>query len=327
MDYSVPDVSGEFVMDVAKVLANSPNPMSKEAMHNCFPQLKTLAYTENALDVCIQLGLAEQLNDGFVSASANRTDLKKATRNQLYSLFQQHIMNYPPFLLYIDFGSKGYTSADSAAKTRGILAVRGSLNVVESSLRRWGTFSQLLDYDRSKDTITVKVTIPKLTAEYVQLLLKAMEAKLKIKLFLIDLLGPEVFAYLDSKGITVDNLSNALEDFEKDPRGAATKSTLTLESFLYKLGQDTGVNVAKSSGIIELVDALRDNGKNPKILAKHQQIGYGLGGIRNIAGHDPDKESGKSWTVTPTGGLLTTLLVPAAIRSIYLYHSERRQEF
>jgi hypothetical protein len=157
--------------------------------------------------------------------------------------------------------------------------------------------------------------------------LRATEAELKAKLFLIDLLGPEVFAYLDTKGIKLNNLSDALGEFEKDPRGAASKSTLTLELFLYNLAQDTGTNVSGANGVIELIDRLRNNGMNPKILAKHQQIGYGLGGIRNICSHDPDKESGKSWTVTPTGGLLTTLLVPAVVRSLYLYHAERKQEF
>jgi len=311
-------------MDLAKILANSPTAMTKEAVHSCFPHLKTLGYTENGLSVCCQLGLAEETKLGFVGSDNSRSDVKKATKNQLFTLFQQRIMNYPPFLLYIDFGSKGYSSLDSAARTKGILQMRGSLPIVESSLRRWGVYAQLLNYNKSKDEIMVKVTVERLSAEYVHRLLRAMEAELKIKLFLIDMLGPDVFAYLDTKDIKLDNLSDALGTFESDPRSAATKSTLTLENFLFKLGEDVGVSVSKANGVIELVDRLKGA---DKILLKHQQIGYGLGAIRNMCSHDPEKDTGKSWTITQAGGLLTTLSVPVAIRSMYLYHTEKKQEF
>jgi hypothetical protein len=324
LDYFIPDVSGEFIMDIAKILANSPQPMTTDAVHSCFPGLKTLAYTDSALKVCSQLGLAQEKNGLYIGSEKSRSDIKRSSKEQLFSLFQQSIMSYPPFLLYIDFGSKGYTSTDSAARTKGILKVRGSLSNVESSLRRWGIYSQLLDYNKGTDSILVKVPLDKLSADYVLKLLKAMEAELKVKIFMIDTLGPDVYAYLDSKDITLDNLSDALLEFEKDAVTAASKATKTLEIFLYKLGEDTNTNISQTNGPSELVDRLR--GAN-QVLVKHQHIVHGLGAIRNMSSHEPDKETGKPWEITPAGGLISSLMVPITIRSIYLYYRERKQEF
>ena len=56
-------------------------------------------------------------------------------------------------------------------------------------------------------------------------------------------------------------------------------------------------------------------------------ISSGIGAIRNMSHHDPDKETGSPWLFTPQGALITSLFVPTTIKSIYNYISENKQEF
>src|SRR5579875_709700 len=324
MNYIIPDTSADLLMDVAKILANSPDPMSLQDVNRSFPKPKTEGYVNAALTMCEQLGLCKSKYGAYVSAEKYRDDIKLSTRDQHFVILRRCLNQYSPFLLYINFGSKGYTSLQAAAAATGILKIKGSLDVIEYTLRRLGGYSQLTEYNKSTGNIKVKEPPGRLSAEYVAKLMKALEAELKTKVFIIDLLSAEVFAYFDRKGITVDNLTDALVDFENDPRTAAGKSTRTLELFLYRLGEDVGAKVQKANGVSQLADRIKEV---DAILPKHQHLVYGLGAVRNMSDHDPEKQTGKEWEITKHGGLLTTLLVPAVIRSVYLYHTAKRQEF
>jgi hypothetical protein len=192
-------------------------------------------------------------------------------------------------------------------------------------LRRWGMFSKLIELDKKTGKLGIKLDIEKLSVEYVMRLLKAFEAELKAKFFIIDMLGPEVFAYLDQKHIGLDEITSALLEYESDTRGAASRATQTFELFLWRLAEDAGVDpkILKGAGIIEIADALR---AQDGLLSKHIHLCHWIGSIRNMTHHGPDKETGKTWDISKQGALLSTLFVPAAVRSLYLYSKERKQE-
>jgi hypothetical protein len=322
--YLIPDVSAEIVMDVAKILANSATPMNETDVGACFERPYAPNYITSALAVCSQLGLAEEREGAYSGAELLRSDVKRASKKELFVPFQACLKNYPPFLLYVDFASKGYDSVGSAARTKGIFKIASSLKIVESSLRRWGIYSKLMEVDKKSGKPVLKIDVDRLSAEYVMRLLKAFEAELKAKVFMIDMLGPEVFAYLDQKQIKLDDLTDALLEYETNSKGAASKATQTFELFLWRLLEDSGVGPITGSGPIQLADTLA---KQKSVLSNHTHISHGIGGIRNMTHHDPDKESGSAWTISKQGALLTTLLVPATIRSIYLYSKEKKQEF
>ncbi|HKU49873.1 MAG TPA: hypothetical protein VJP79_07980, partial [Nitrososphaera sp.] len=313
----------EFVMEVAKILANSSNPVTVNSVNGCFTKALSPSYVSGALSVCNQLGLAKEKQGEYYPSDTLRDDIKQATKEQLFVPFEACLKNYAPFLLYIDFASKGYNSTDAAARTKGILQVKGTANIVEQSLRRWGIYAKLIDYDKMSGKVNVRVKVEKLSAEYVMKLLGAFEAELKTKVFVIDMLGAETYAFMDSKGVDIEELSGALLGFEADPDSAAAKSTKALELFLWRLGEDKGINVTGAKGLIELGDLLKGN---KVILNSQNHILHGMGGIRNMTHHAPDKETSQPWVITKQGALLTTLFTPTVIRSLYLYYKNRKQE-
>ena len=320
----MPDVSAEFVMDIAKILATSTRPLESDDVARCFVKRYSAPYLNSALNVCCQLGLATERDRAFVAGGELQSEIKRASREELYIPFQGCLRRYPPFLLYVDFASKGYTSQDAAAHTRGILDVRESTDVVENSLRRWGVFSKLVQYQRDTGKLMVKLNIEHLSADYVMRLLGAFQADLNARIFLIDMLGPEVFANLIKSGVGLDDLATALLDYEVDSIGAAAKATKTLELVLWRMAESSGIDLSETKGLMEVADELR---KKKEILVNQLHIAHGLGGIRNMVHHDPDKSTGEPWYITKQGALLTTLLVPTLVRSLYLYRTEKKQVF
>lgn len=321
VQFIVLDVSAEFIMDVAKAVASSPHPLSKADLIKSFKKSK--AYILNATTQALQLGLIECRDNLYVSSESYRDLIKRSDRSQLYIPFREALQRYPPFLLYIDFISKGYSSIESANMTRGIFRITSSEDLVEKSFRNWGLYAQIIRVDAS-GVLSIPEVKKGLPSEYVENLLKVLKAELRASIFLIETMSQQAFVYLAEKKIRIEDLSDALINYEKDPKASANKACQTFEHFLFKLGEDVGANVSACNGIIEYADAIR--GQNA-ILKNQLHICHGIGGLRNMAHHDPDKESGKPWIFTPQGAIISSLIVPTMIRSLYLYWKEKKQEF
>jgi hypothetical protein len=321
MQFTVSDVSSEFIMDVAKTVASSPHPLKKEDIMRCFK--KSNAYVSNAISQSLQLGLIE-IQDGLYVGSEKYRDLvKRSDKSQLFLPLRKALQAYPPFLLYVDFVSKGYTSEEASDMTRGIFRIHNPEKIMEKSFRTWGTYAGLFAKDASGE-LTIPEAEKGMTSEYVESLMKALRAELQASVFLIETMSQQAFVYLTEKGIGIEDLSDALINYENDPKISASKTCQTFEHFLFKIGEDVGADVGRCSGVIEYADAIR--GQN-QILKNQLHICHGIGGMRNMSHHDPDKETGKPWNFTPQGAIIASLIVPSAIRSIYLYWKEKKQEF
>lgn len=321
LQFVVLDVSAEFIMDVAKAVSSSPHPLTKEDVLSSFQ--KSDVYVSNALSQCLQLDLIIAQNDLYVSSDKYRDLIKRSERSQLFIPLREALQRYPPFLLYTDFISKGYLSEESATMTKGIFRIQSREEIVEKSFRRWGIYAQLIETDKSG-----KLSIPEaekgLPSEYVKSLLKALKADLQANIFLIETMSQQAFVYLTEKDIGIEDLANALINYEIDPKASANRACQTFEHFLFKFGEDVGANVASCSGVIELADSI----KGQKAVLRNQwHICRGLGALRNMAHHDPDKETRKIWTFTPQGAIISALVVPTMIRSMFLYWKEKKQEF
>ena len=321
LQYLVLDVSAEFMMDVAKAIASSPHPLSKEDLTRSFEKSKVYIY--NAIRQAVQLGIIETKNNLYVCSEKYRDLIKRSDRKQLYLPFREALQRFPPFLLYIDFISKGYSSKESATMTRGIFRIQSSENLVEKSFRLWGLYARLIQIDTSGN-LSIPEAKKGLPSEYVESLLKALRAELQAKIFLIETMSQQAFVYLTEKRIGIEYLSDALINYERKPKTSANKACQTFEHFLFKLGEDIGANIGVCNGIIEYANAIR---KQNGILRNQLHICHGIGGLRNMAHHDSDKETGKPWSFTPQGAIIASLIVPTMIRSIYLFWKEGKQEF
>jgi len=207
--------------------------------------------------------------------------------------------------------------------TRGIFRIQSSEEIVEKSFRKWGLYAQLIHVDTSGG-LSIPEAERGLPSEYVESLIKALRAELQASIFLIETMSQQAFVYLTEKKIGIEDLSDALINYEIDPKTSTYKACQTFEYFLFKLGEDVKANVSTCNGVIEYADAIR--GQN-EILKNQLHLCHGIGGLRNMAHHDPDKETGKPWSFTPQGAIISSLIVPTMIRSLYLYWKEKKQEF
>lgn len=323
LQFALFDVSAEFMMDVAKAVASSPHPLNKEDLVRSFKKSKT--YISNAISQAHQLGLIEIQNNLYVGSDRQRDLIKRSERSQLYLPLREALQRYPPFLLYIDFISKGYPSKESSTMTRGIFRIQSSEEIVEKSFKNWGLYAQLIYVDTSGG-LSIPEAERGLPSEYVESLIKALRAELQASIFLIETMSQQAFVYLTEKDIGIEDLSSALINYETEPKISVDRATQIFEYFLFKCGEDVGVDAKKCNGIAEIANAIRSTPDKP-LLLKQLHICDGISAIRNMSHHDPDKETGKPWVFTPQGAIISTLIVPTMIRSIYLYWKEKKQEF
>lgn len=321
--FTIFKVSAEFIMDVAKVVASSPYPLKVEDV--IVSLKKSKGYVTSALNQCLQLGFVCIQKDGYVSSNRYRDLIKRSERSQLFVPLREALQKYPPFLLYVDFITKGYSSEKSANITKGIFRIQSSEKVVENNLRSWALYAKLVNIDENGN-LSIPEAEKGLPSEYLETLVKALRADLQAKLFLIETMSQQAFAYLSEKDVGIDELTEALLKYETESKTSANKATQTFEHFLFKVGEDIGAEVTKRNGIIEYVEAIRSI-KKEAILTNQLHICHGIGALRNMSHHSPDKETGKEWVFTPQGAIISSLIVPTLMRSLYLSWKEQKQEF
>lgn len=323
VQFVVSDVSAEFMMDIAKLVASSPHPLTKNDVANSFTVSQ--AYVSNAISQCLQLGLICAQDGNYISTDKFRDFLKRSEKSQLLIALRQALQSYPPYLLYLDFISKGYDSTQSANMTCGIFRIQSPKDKVEKMFKKWGIQTGII-VDLGLGILSIPEAEKGLSLEYVDSLIKAMKADLQAKIFIIETMSQQAYAYLAQKEINIDDLSDALMKYEKDSQTSAFKACQTFEHFLYKLGEDVGADVKNCNGVIELADKIKSV-SDQAMLRNQWHICHGIGGLRNMTHHTPEKETGKEWNFTPQGAIVSTLAVPTMIRSIFLYWKEKKQEF
>lgn len=321
IDYQVPDVSGEIVSDVAKTLANSAQPMNLIELGVCYTGQYSQEYIRRAAIAAAQLGLSETKSGLYSCSELHRDILKKARKEELGIALGYGLKNYGPFLIYADYLSKGFQPTEAATRTKGLFRIQASPEKIDKSLKGWGKYAGL--FEETGQGLRIKVETKNLLLDYVKQLVNALEAELQSKLFTIDMLGPEVFAYLDENGIKLDDLAKALRNFEADPKTSAGRSLDVFERFIHTLATAKGVNTQKPTGLMNWVDGFARSDMPSNLL----HISHGMVGIRNMTHHNPDVETGKPWNISKQASLTSTLLVPIVIRAIYLQVNQKKQEF
>jgi len=316
------DVSSEAIMNVAKVVSSAPSSMIFADIAKSLETRWKENYLKQVIIVCLQLQILQKDGQNYIVHSKYRDAVKRADKDDLTVFFREALQDYPPFLMYADFLSNGYSSQESASMARGIMQISSGLNVVEKVLRIWGTDAGLIIKDGDK------FYIPKaekgLPANYVKDLLEALDSEFQTKMFLINTLSPEVYSCLTTLGLDITDLAKALISYEADPKQSMEKALSFFEAFLSKFGLDIGINVQGKNGVNALVNELFIS---KKILKNQQHVGNGLGGCRNISAHGVDSETGNEWNVTPQASLSSMLMIPVAIRSFYLYVKKQEQGF
>lgn len=284
-----------------------------------FPDLSE-KYTTFSINMAIQLKLIH-VNDSMYRANESyRTDLSSASVTDLPIIFRRALQSYPPFILFVSLISKGYSPEISSQILRGALDVSTSDTVISKAFRNWGLKSSLII--KKDNQLTTSIGEKGLSHEYIKSLIKALDNDMTAKVFIIDILGNEIFGYLSKIEVDITQIASSLLDYEKDPKQSLKKATDVLETFIHKYGSDNNIDVKGLTGINALVNNLFD--KN-LILKNHKNIGNGIGGLRNITGHGVDKDTQEEWEVTKQSALSGILLVPIFIKSLYLFLKQNHQ--
>ena len=315
-------MSGELVADVAKTLANSASPLTLRQLANCYLGQYSLEYVRRAAIASLQLGLIVSDGSGYACSEKRRDLLKKASKIELKFEFREGLQDYGPFLLYADYLSKGFNPVEASIRTRGLFEIEQSADRLERTFKAWGKYAELIE-----DTgvgLKIKVNTEHLLFDYVKKLVEALEAELRAKLFAIDMLGPEVFTYLDRNDIKLDDIAKALRNYETDPKPSAGRSLEIFERFVHTIAEERGVDVRKPKGLMDWVDGLHSKNDLP---ANLWHVCRGMVGMRNMTHHNPDSETGLEWNISFKLALTSALLVSIMIRTVFLYVNQRKQEF
>ena len=172
--FVVPDITGEAIMDIAKILASSPEPLSKSSLYDSFPTDVSQAYVNRAITATCRLGLAAESSSGLEIAQKYRDNIKRLSRSELYIALAQALTDYPPFMLYADLINKGYVSTEAAKITRGVLNVATGTQIVERSLRLWGLYSKTLEFNEKERSVQISFKVDRLAPELVKKLEEAV---------------------------------------------------------------------------------------------------------------------------------------------------------
>lgn len=320
--YIFVDASAEAVMNAAKVISSAATPLTFEDISKSLETRYTPGTVKQILIAGLQLGVFIKNNQSYTTSPKYGDSIKRANKDQLNTLFREALQNYPPFLLYADFISNGYSPNDSASMVRGIMQINSGQKVVEKVLRLWGISAKLIITEEGK--LRIPEAEKGLPATYVKELLKALDSELNAKMFLINILSSEVYSYIDTLGMDITDIAKAIMLYETDPKEALRKATAFFETFLHKFGDDKGIAVQGKTGVNALVNEYFNSSK---ILKNQQHLGNGLGGARNISMHGVDADTGKEWNVTPQAALSNILFVPLVIRSFYFYIQKGDQSF
>lgn len=326
MEYSIPAVPPGFVMDTCKFAASATASFTRENLIECFQGKFQKPYITRAIQGALQLRLIEEDEQLQIRCSQRfREDIRKATKEQLNLPFRQALQDYPPFVVYADLLSKGYESSDASAAVHGIFSTKTSPSIIDQSFRSWGVYSGIIEQDEETKMLRLTIDTEKLMADYVKNLLETLASDFKAKIFMVDRLTTEVYAYLTTKNLSIQELVDALRGYESNPSESVNEGSKILESYLHKLAEDSGINVTTCKGITELADALRQ--PNPPLILKNQRnVCQGLASIRNISSHGVDLETGKPWKVNEDAALASILLTPIIMRSIHNFINKRTQE-
>lgn len=319
MQYTIRDVSGRTVMDIAKLIALSERPLKRKDIEEGLDI--SGSYASNGVAVGEQLGLIEKADDGSLRFSGRR-EIKRAERQQLAVFFREALQGYPPFLLLMAYLNQGYEVGESSRVVKVVFEIGAKAGTVKKALVGWGKYAGLL-VEEEERLRPVMEPIKMLDLGQLRRLVKALDTDLGVKSFVMDELGVDLVGELFDKGLSIVDISDAIVDHQRKPDDVCTPVGKLFESYLSSLQPSSplstgnpGPNPVPLSNIGGIADSLLSQ---KIILRTHKNLSYGVAGFRNASSHGTDPDTGKPWSIASDSALIGILLAMTALRSIHRY--------
>lgn len=317
------DVSVDKVMKMAKLLANTDKPLTKDEIFLGLSS-DSAPMLERSLKSCLDLKIIIKVDQGYKIRPDMVLEIKNCHVSGLPYLFRKFLQDFPAFLLYVNLLSQGLTQLESAGFLKSLMKIDNSEKQIVAILTKWGNTSGALEKD---DSGSYKIPVSKdiLPRQYLDKLVESLNNEIGVKNFLIDILDRRTFAYLSEQSLDLNNITKALLEHEKSPRDSMINGLSFFEFFLRKITKDLSIDVTTLNGIGQIVAKLeKDEKKIPQSLAN---IGHGIGGARVISDHGIDKKTSEVWNHTPIASLSSVLFMVIAIKSYYLYLKHNENSF
>jgi hypothetical protein len=266
---------------------------------------------ENSLLFAIELKLIQIDADKYVSISPLNRIITNAKKNDRKNIFKFLLLEYPPFLFFIEQIERNEDPTQAAIKTKTVFSMTGSATILKNSFIELGLYSKILnDTDGGYTVIHNEDTDFNLIFESIT---KTLMNDEQAGEYISSLFDARILDYISEYK---SRLITSSSKFESDRKTSILESADIFEDYLKKITSDLGISLKKINGIIEIGNELK---RNDKICNKH--LGYitYIGQIRNALKHTTDTEIGRSWEISddlPLNVFLTTI---QAINSITLY--------
>ncbi|MEM5867859.1 MAG: hypothetical protein QXG39_08065 [Candidatus Aenigmatarchaeota archaeon] len=309
--FVIPEVSAETVMEALEgiCIAGSKGLTLREV---CNYIGKSEEYARRCINVAIQLKMIKELGDKYVAESESG-DILLIKKEEWPVLFKKFLQRYEPFILFVSLIIKGNSVEDSCRKIKTIYGIPSNIKKIKKSFLAWGRYANLLEINRD-GTIKLKFSTETTTPEYISALNDALENDIKIRLYIENKLGDEVFGFLQHD--EVEFLVKGIKTHKNNPRGAIEDAGKAFEDFLRRIGACKRVDMSSSNGIGQCAQTLR---REDIITQKHLHMCEYINALRLIAAHSKEKTTLKSWKINPDAAIEAILNILTLIRSIFLF--------
>lgn len=320
-DYSLHarTVSPDSVVDAVIGLASSPRPLSTGDIADVID--KGDRYTSAVVHLCGELGFAKKVGSDSIAHPDVEEEARKMSPDQGFVLLNEYLLRYEPFMTFVSYLDKGYTSDRSAQSVATLYDMGTDAEIVQKQFVSLGKYADILtDDEEPRPTFEVE----SLPAAYVSDLEEALESEAQARLFVHERLGEEVVAYADHESI--EKIQDSLFTFQNSPDTAIVECVVAAENITRELANDVGdsdTEYASANGIGQVAMKMRGD---DLILKRHLHGAHYLGAMRSPGSHGKQPETLESWEVDEDVALEVILATMDYIRSIYWIVKYDRQK-
>lgn len=267
------------------------------------------AQTRNALDLALDIGLVKfngtEYNPGspLLRFISNPKEVVKA------ALLRVLLESYEPFLIFRT-RLKATNSADTAAQqTKTILDLEAHREEIKDTLISLGTYTNAIHTEGGGRYKITSEDYP----NHLRELSIACDTQASAEMTIRNQIG----SYADEldQNEVIRPLSSALLKSSAGQRiEAVNEASTAIESFLFRLAQRMGANLAGTNGLGQKLDRFRQNNLLPKKLV---ESGKYLVQIRNAADHgvDADPDVGAVWIIQESTAIQYVFVACSFIRA------------
>lgn len=320
-DYSLesPAVSPELVMEIATVLSNADNPMSKDDLLVVITEDESLI--DSALHLGLQLDMLETNEDKYMLNPDAEMSISYGTNNSSPGLVEPYLRGYRPFITFLSSLIQSEDPERAAREARVIHSLGVHNEVVEEQFVELGECAGILSTEGDEVCVDLETDI--LQRRYSEMVAGGIRDETTARLFLDNKLGGEVVAYMDDESL--EEFIYALTKFDEEPQQAIFTAAGATESFLRKIAEEDGnKDYSDASGVGDLIQLMQ--GDSDLVHTRHLKGGEYLAGLRNPgAAHGVDRETLERWSVSTDVALEFVMSSLHLIKSTYHYIKKSEQ--